>query len=502
MDPRGYDGGGYGQSDDFMRRKQHTPPDLRRGTSGDSSSVRLPPLPRPPSAEDINAARQHLVLLKSKMPQRFRDRSAGPAPRSASPSRQSQRGRSMPPRPGPEDSPHSQRERSQPRRSQHGQEISTGTQKQRRSSRDTGSPQVYNQEQPMHQRAPENDPFGQSGRSQEPAMHRSASRSDQFSPHGQRQEQPMQHQMQQQMQQPRHHQPMHQQPMQHAAPRDGQSGYGPTAAFQSPPHAAPPTAFGQNASGDVEEASELVKCEDCGRSFNPDAIERHRRICKKVFGEKRKQFNSAANRLGDLENAGALIQNAKKIEKEVEQVKKKEEQKKDEPPPAAAAAAPDAKNGKPLPKWKQQSLAFRAAMLASKAATGDAEAAQKMEAVKEEMGDPPPDPNKTTCPHCGRSFNKESAQRHIDICLKTFGSKPGGGRLVRGGGKSCNQTADVRNKPQPTASQPQAAAKAGGRGPGRDGEPPGRRVSGAGAGTRVASQGALPRDGDGRRGLR
>merc|ERR1719499_2139865 len=51
-------------------------------------------------------------------------------------------------------------------------------------------------------------------------------------------------------------------------------------------------------------------CPDCGRCFKASVLEKHMKICKKVFMQKRKQFSSAANRLGELENAGQLIANA------------------------------------------------------------------------------------------------------------------------------------------------------------------------------------------------
>jgi hypothetical protein len=44
----------------------------------------------------------------------------------------------------------------------------------------------------------------------------------------------------------------------------------------------------------------------------------------------------------------------------------------------------------------------------------------------------------TKCPHCGRTFNKEAGERHIAICLKTFGKKSGGGRLMRGTGQQAS----------------------------------------------------------------
>jgi hypothetical protein len=38
---------------------------------------------------------------------------------------------------------------------------------------------------------------------------------------------------------------------------------------------------------------QLHKCNDCGRSFNEQALARHAGICKKVFVQKRKAFDAA-----------------------------------------------------------------------------------------------------------------------------------------------------------------------------------------------------------------
>lgn len=50
---------------------------------------------------------------------------------------------------------------------------------------------------------------------------------------------------------------------------------------------------GGNSGGPEEygEVGRLVECNDCGRKFNEQAIIKHRKICKKVFVEKRKAFD-------------------------------------------------------------------------------------------------------------------------------------------------------------------------------------------------------------------
>jgi len=64
----------------------------------------------------------------------------------------------------------------------------------------------------------------------------------------------------------------------------------------------------------------LVQCQDCGRSFNSESIEKHKRVCKKVFKQKREQFNSAANRLGEFVSNGEMVDNGDKVEKAPEKV--------------------------------------------------------------------------------------------------------------------------------------------------------------------------------------
>jgi len=205
-----------------------------------------------------------------------------------------------------------------------------------------------------------------------------------------------------------------------------------------------PAEFGAPEDDNGEEAGELVKCEDCGRSFNADRIEKHMKVCKKVFQQKRAKFNSAANRLGEFEEKDQLIHNAKKIEAEKEKKQKEE--------PAKQDSKPDA--GKPMPKWKRQSLEFQLNVLKQKAEQGDEKAKAKVAELEEQLGvaaaNAAPDPDKTVCPHCGRSFNNESAERHINICLKTFGGKAQ--RLMRGGGKQMGN--QKPNAPAAAAAAP------------------------------------------------
>jgi len=60
----------------------------------------------------------------------------------------------------------------------------------------------------------------------------------------------------------------------------------------------PPEAF---ADGVVEQFkasdNDLKGCRSCGRSFNPESLLRHQKICNKVFNQKRKEYNAANHRV-------------------------------------------------------------------------------------------------------------------------------------------------------------------------------------------------------------
>eukprot|EP00746_Dinoflagellata_sp_MGD_P168076 gnl/MRDRNA2_/MRDRNA2_99224_c0_seq1.p1 gnl/MRDRNA2_/MRDRNA2_99224_c0~~gnl/MRDRNA2_/MRDRNA2_99224_c0_seq1.p1 ORF type:complete len:600 (-),score=93.66 gnl/MRDRNA2_/MRDRNA2_99224_c0_seq1:84-1883(-) len=223
-------------------------------------------------------------------------------------------------------------------------------------------------------------------------------------------------------------------PVQHSSQSFAPTSYG-GSPFASSPQT-PRNGLVSSGGGDIPSANRgsaqsLIRCDTCGRSFNPESIEKHVAICEKIFHKKRKPYDFVAARLGDLENANQLIENAKKMEHAK--------------PTSSSSSSSECgkqkqKDNKPLPKWKQQSLQFRQAILAAKGNAGDKEAqvkAEKMQRQLQAAGGAGDDPDMQRCPHCDRTFNKIAAERHIPICQKTFGSKPGGGRLLKGGGRVC-----------------------------------------------------------------
>jgi len=121
-------------------------------------------------------------------------------------------------------------------------------------------------------------------------------------------------------------------------------------------------------------------CDICGRKFNFDRLEKHRAICAKTASKKRKVFGESAERL--------------KLQEKLAKEKEKEDEKK-----AAKKAL-----------WKSQSEQFQNAMKNARAvANGEAPPADL----------PPVEDDRTPCPHCGRKFQIDVAERHIPKCALT-----------------------------------------------------------------------------------
>ncbi|CAD8123513.1 unnamed protein product [Paramecium sonneborni] len=132
-----------------------------------------------------------------------------------------------------------------------------------------------------------------------------------------------------------------------------------------------------------DDDADLQECpEGCGRRFKENALDKHIKVCKKVFQSKRKEFNSKAHR--------QVYQEQAKLEKQG-QVKDKIIEKKKQV----------AQNGDP--KWKKQSEAFRQMINAAKSGgTVDIQ----------------PQDDLVECPACGRKFSEQAAERHIPGCKK------------------------------------------------------------------------------------
>lgn len=94
---------------------------------------------------------------------------------------------------------------------------------------------------------------------------------------------------------------------------------------------------------EYDDGENRVECGQCGRKFREEAIDKHEKICKKVFLDKRKTFNTQKQRIIDSEHA-TILKHKEKEDKKNEKIQKNAVQK------------PNAKKN----KWKKQSEEFRA----------------------------------------------------------------------------------------------------------------------------------------------
>ncbi|KAL4480514.1 hypothetical protein ABPG72_022269 [Tetrahymena utriculariae] len=148
---------------------------------------------------------------------------------------------------------------------------------------------------------------------------------------------------------------------------------------------------------------QLFECsQGCGRKFNQESLSKHEKICKKVFQQKRKQFDSQAARtiqgMQELESVAQISSKQQKKNVNQNQNKKEKNDKNDK----------SNNNNSNKPSWLKQSEAFRMQLRLQRTGETDPESSIKMQ---DALGYVP-------CNFCGRKFNKNAAERHIPFCEK------------------------------------------------------------------------------------
>lgn len=155
-----------------------------------------------------------------------------------------------------------------------------------------------------------------------------------------------------------------------------------------------------------EVSGEMGKCRSCQRSFFLEKLDKHERVCQ---GIKVKKY--VKSELGACAAATASS---------VPEKGKSANQKRPNQPCAKA-----------VPKWKRESDALKQAMRSARAYTVEQKTGKKPKGAAFEAAPAPPDPDLVECPHCGRRFREEAAERHIAHCKN---SKTRPKRLMKGSG--------------------------------------------------------------------
>lgn len=136
---------------------------------------------------------------------------------------------------------------------------------------------------------------------------------------------------------------------------------------------------------------QLIPCEDCGRRFNPASLEKHRAVCRNVFGKTRSTFESQNQRLRGVKSqeASENSEASRRRHRAVLETKVEVHQ------PAVAAT------------------------VTSRAAEAETPAERKAgtsprRATRESELQP--------CQHCQRSFRPAALDKHVKVCQSVFPS--------------------------------------------------------------------------------
>lgn len=167
----------------------------------------------------------------------------------------------------------------------------------------------------------------------------------------------------------------------------------PKAGGRKPPAASYSDDFGDEA---YVQPQNLTPCPSCGRSFNDEALLKHKKVCQKVFQTKAKKFNSQKHRIIDGEHK-QLLADQKKEERKFTGLKNKSKR---------TGNLPGSKKN----KWAAQSLAFRNAI---RQARGAKPLTEGPGGITAGAGGFEEDNDFVKCPTCGRTFNETAANRYI-----------------------------------------------------------------------------------------
>jgi hypothetical protein len=163
---------------------------------------------------------------------------------------------------------------------------------------------------------------------------------------------------------------------------------------------------------DYDDGEVRVQCSVCDRKFREDVIYKHEKVCKKVFVDKRKTFNTQKQRIIDSEHATMLKY-------------KEKEEKKNEKALKNGVQKPISKKA----KWKKQSEEFRAILRNNNTVTTGFGPNNSNTKGGRNINNGPkpgtsgfvPTPSVFTedyisCNMCNRRYNENAYSKHLPTC--------------------------------------------------------------------------------------
>jgi len=161
------------------------------------------------------------------------------------------------------------------------------------------------------------------------------------------------------------------------------------------------------------DGDDRVECHSCGRKFKDDVLPKHAKVCKKVFINKRKGFDTKKQRILDSEHATIL----KRAEFEEKKNKNKVGTK--------MANTGSLQGGNKKPKWQKQSEELRAIARANKTTSDFPQIGNKLgNKAGNKMGNTNYNNYKPSvitedyshCNMCNRKYNDNAYAKHLPTC--------------------------------------------------------------------------------------
>lgn len=151
----------------------------------------------------------------------------------------------------------------------------------------------------------------------------------------------------------------------------------------------------------------LVPCRHCGRKFRPEAKARHEAICVKVFQKERRKFKAVEQRAPS---------EALQLQQETKRAQRRDGNKLR---PGQVVQNQASNN------WRVKSEAFRNAIKESRVISRFQREGRDLRDLPPPKALPQELDDRVPCPHCGRRFGQQQAERHIPQC-KNIKAKPNG----------------------------------------------------------------------------
>ncbi|CAD1478199.1 unnamed protein product, partial [Heterotrigona itama] len=145
----------------------------------------------------------------------------------------------------------------------------------------------------------------------------------------------------------------------------------------------------------------LLPCAICARTFMPQSLEKHSRICERSANKKRKPFDSAKQRIQGTELAEFLPRQER----------------------SKRRRSPDDKSSKPGSTWKQTHDDFLRAIRAARNEIVDS-TMQKQCGTTITPNAPTRANEQGTCPTCNRHFGVKAYDRHVAWCKERINRVP------------------------------------------------------------------------------